>query len=673
MPLIVQGDLRVPGDKSISHRALMLAAAAEGRSRLSGLLTGEDCRSTAAVLRSLGVDVPEIPADGAELSIVSAGLAGWRAPDEPLDCGNSGTTARLMMGLLAGRPFCVTLTGDESLQRRPMRRVLDPLERMGAGVRELRAADRLPVEICGGRLGAIHHRSPKASAQIKSAVLLAGLSGGTPVQLHEPALSRDHTERLLSSLGVDIRGVAEEGGWTVAMEPPAGPLPPLDLRVPGDPSSAAFLVGLVLLADRGEIRIRDVCVNCTRTGFFRVLARMGGFVEFHEERRSGGERVADLIVRPAALMGTTVFGDEIPSMIDEVPILAALATRAEGETRIAGAEELRAKESDRIHVLVQNLRAVGVEAEELADGLVVNGSDRPLAGRVRTHGDHRIAMAFGVLARAPGNRIEVDHPEVASISFPGFWEILDELAGTRGPVSGGRPASASPPSAQREIIVAIDGPAGSGKSSTAKAVAASLGFRHLDSGAFYRALTWAALEEGPEPERWPELTALDLERLDVRGEPDDAGYMLSVQGHPVDSELREPRVNALVGRMASVPAVRDWLLEALRAAGISGGLVADGRDIGTVVFPDAELKVFLVAAAEERAVRRLREQGHPEPGRELIAAEAARLQARDRQDAERRVAPLLRAADAVLLDTTDLSFDAQVRAIERLARARRSG
>jgi 3-phosphoshikimate 1-carboxyvinyltransferase len=669
--LHVQGDVRVPGDKSITHRALMFAAAARGESRLAGLLAGADCRSTAEALRSLGVAIPELPADGAPITVSSGGLAAWHAPLAPLDCGNSGTTARLMMGLVAGRPFCSTLLGDDSLQQRPMRRVLDPLERMGARVRELGRADRLPVEICGGDLSPIRHRSHHASAQVKSAVLLAGLSGGVRVSIHEPHLSRDHTERLLAGMGVDVHGHAEEGGWTVELDPPDRPLPALDLHVPGDPSSAAFLVALVLLADRGELRIRDVCVNCSRTGFFRVLARMGGFVELHDERSMGGERVADLIVNPATLVGTSVAGDEVPSLIDEIPMLAVLATRAEGETRIVGAEELRAKESDRIRVIVENLRAIGADAEELADGLVVVGSDRPLAGRVRVHGDHRIALSFGVLARVPGHRIEIDHPEVVSISFPGFWSLLDALTGTTRPAPG--TAAPPPPAGEREMIIAIDGPAGSGKSSTARAVAAELGFRQLDSGAFYRALTWAALEEGPEPERWPEMTAADLERLDVRGEPEGSGFRFTVQGRRVESELREPRVNALVSRMAAVPAVRDWLLGALRAAGAKGGLVADGRDIGTVVFPGAELKIFLVAAPAERALRRLREQGHRDPVPELVAAEVSRLQARDRQDAERPVAPLLRAADAVLLDTTDLPFEAQVQAIVRLARARASG
>ncbi len=427
MKLHIAGDVAVPGDKSITHRALMLASAAEGESRLRGLLAGDDCRSTAAVLRALGVAVPELPADGGELRIASHGLAHWREPAEILDCGNSGTTTRLMLGLLAGRPFEATLTGDGSLRQRPMRRVTEPLGAMGARIDELEHADRLPIRMRGGALRPFQYTSPKASAQIKSALLFAGLSGGVPVRVAEPYPSRDHTERMLSAMGVQIVSGEGDDGWAVSLTPPAGPLPPLELAVPGDPSSAAFLVAAALLADTGELRIRDVGVNPTRIGFIRLLARMGAFVELHEERSAGGEPIADLVVRPAPLRGVEIGAAEVPALIDELPVIAALAARAEGETRITGAAELRAKESDRIRAMVGNLRAIGVEAEELPDGLVVRGSDRPLGGRIHSHGDHRIAMAFGALAARPENQIRIDDPDVVRISYPGFWAALARI------------------------------------------------------------------------------------------------------------------------------------------------------------------------------------------------------------------------------------------------------
>jgi 3-phosphoshikimate 1-carboxyvinyltransferase len=425
----ISAEVRVPGDKSLTHRALMFAAAARGESRLSGLLPGADCRSTAAVLGALGVEIPLLPPDGSPIRVRSAGIDGWHPPREILDCGNSGTTVRLMMGLLAGRPFCSTLTGDDSLRSRPMRRVTDPLTSMGARVRELGAPDRLPIELCGGPLEPLSYRSPKASAQIKSALLLAGLSAGVPVEVWEPGLSRDHSERILRSLGVQVEGTRSDDGWLVRLHPPTDPLPPLDMEVPGDPSSAAFVLSVALLARDGEVVVPNVGVNPTRTGFFAAVARMNGRIEVTNQRESGGEPVGDLIARPARLRGIEVGGAEIPSMIDELPVLAVLAARAEGETVVRGAEELRAKESDRIRVMVENLRGIGVVAEELPDGFIVRGTDRPLSGRIRTHHDHRIAMAFGVLAALPGAELDIEAPEIVDVSFPGFWETVRGLGG----------------------------------------------------------------------------------------------------------------------------------------------------------------------------------------------------------------------------------------------------
>ena len=429
MKLHIHGDTHVPGDKSITHRALMFAALAHGESRLTGLLPGEDCRSTASVLRALGCDIPDIPEDGSEIRVTGHGVGEWRRPAAELDCGNSCTTARLMMGILASRPFASTLTGDESLRGRPMRRVTAPLHRMGAHFNEAGQPDRLPIEIVGGPLRSLDYASPTASAQVKSAILLAGLTAGVPVSVTEPHLSRDHTERMLAALGVDVQSSQVEGGWRVAVPAHRRPLPAFDLRVPGDPSSAAFLAALALMADEGELVIRGVCVNPTRTGFFTIAERMGARIERTDERTEGGELVADLVVRPSTLRGTSVGGDEVPAAVDEIPILAVLAARAEGETRITGAGELRVKETDRIAAIAGNLRALGAEAEELDDGLVVRGSDKPLVGRIKTYGDHRIAMAFGVLGALPGNEVEIDDRECAAVSFPGFFDRLQELTG----------------------------------------------------------------------------------------------------------------------------------------------------------------------------------------------------------------------------------------------------
>lgn len=416
--------LRVPGDKSITHRALILAALATGRSRVLRPLTSADTRSTAAVLRALGAGVGEL-AD--ETFIDGAGLHGLRAAAGALDCGNSGTTARLLMGVLAGYPFESTLTGDASLRSRPMRRVTVPLSRMGAIFEELDAPDRLPIRLRGGELRPLSYDSPHASAQVKSALLLAGLTGGVRVSVTEPVLSRDHTERMLVRLGVPVvTGRRPDGRSGVALAP-ATRLTSFEMEIPGDASSAAFIAAHALLAATAPVRICDVGLNPTRAGFFDVVRRMGGRIEFANVRESCGEPIGDVIVERSALHGTTVTPAEIPALVDEVPVLAVLAARAEGITAVEGAAELRVKESDRIHALVSNLERIGASAEERPDGLVVQGGAHPLAGSIRAAGDHRIAMAFGVLGAATDVAIDIDDRDVVDVSFPGFWALLDEL------------------------------------------------------------------------------------------------------------------------------------------------------------------------------------------------------------------------------------------------------
>ena len=422
--LTVSGEVRVPGDKSISHRALMLAALATGESRVRGVLESADVHSTAGVLRALGARVPDLDAD---LRIGGGGLHGLRASSAPLDCGNSGTTTRLMAGICAGYPFESLFVGDASLSRRPMRRIARPLEAMGAQV--TLHADSLPMTIHGGALRPIEWMNEKSSAQVKSAILLAALVGGVDAVVREPDASRDHSERMLRASGVIV--TAHDGAVQII---PAAALRPLDIEVPGDPSSAAFFAALAVLADSGELHVRGVGLNPTRTGFYAALRRMGATLRFEDEHDQGGEPVGTIVASASAgvLRATVAQGAEIPSMIDELPLLACVAARASGTTEIRGAAELRVKESDRIAAVVANLRTLGADAEELPDGLRITGSDRPLRGRVITHGDHRLAMAFGILGAIPGNAITVDDPACAIVSFPGFWELLASVTGHSG-------------------------------------------------------------------------------------------------------------------------------------------------------------------------------------------------------------------------------------------------
>ncbi len=411
----------VPGDKSLSHRALMFAALATGDSVLRGVLPSADVRSTAGVLHALGVDLPLSWGRDDTLRITGLGRRGLRTPTRQLDCGNSGTTTRLMAGIVAGHPMQATFTGDASLSRRPMRRIARPLTQMGASF-TFAAEDGLPMTVQGGDLGDIDWVSPTASAQVKSAILLAALVSGRSARVQEPTRSRDHTERMLGALGAPVI-ITEDA---VLLDPVAS-LRPLEFDVPGDPSSALFLIASAVL--RGiPLEVRNVGINETRSGAFPVLARMGVALVFANEREVGGEPVADIHVAPTAgLRGTAIGGDEIPSLIDEIPILACVAACAEGETRITDAAELRVKESDRIAAVVSNLRAIGADADELPDGMVIRGGARALQGAVLTHADHRIAMAFGVLGALGDNAVRVDDPACVDVSFPGFWEALASL------------------------------------------------------------------------------------------------------------------------------------------------------------------------------------------------------------------------------------------------------
>ncbi|HSG46961.1 MAG TPA: 3-phosphoshikimate 1-carboxyvinyltransferase [Longimicrobiales bacterium] len=421
--------LRVPGDKSITQRALILSALAEGESRLRGLLPAADPRSTAAALRQLGADLPPIPHDGSEIRVRGVGLRGLRVPSGPLDLGNSGTGARLLLGVLAAQPFRSVLTGDDSLKTRPMRRVTEPLARMGAVFQWLHAEGTLPLAVGPTRgLKGVDLDLPVASAQVKSALLLAGVAGGVPVLLSEPGPSRDHTERMLTGVGATVVSHVRGPGRRVELRDPPERLRPLDMEVPGDPSSAAFPVLAALLGvGAGEVRVEGVGLNPTRTGFVDLFRRMGGQVEMEVTGEAGGEPVGTVTARASALEAIEIGAHEVVRAIDELPAIAVAAARARGRTRITGAGELRVKETDRIRALVWNLQAVGVACRELDDGLEVVGTDARLAGSVQSFHDHRIAMVFGVLGAQRRNAIEVTGAEAVEVSFPGFWSFLEEM------------------------------------------------------------------------------------------------------------------------------------------------------------------------------------------------------------------------------------------------------
>ncbi len=434
----LEGRLGVPGDKSISHRAILFGALARGRTEISGLLESLDCLSTLNAVRRLGAEVTR---KGAGHYLVDgAGLRGLVEPDDILDCGNSGTSARLLLGVLAGQPFWSVMTGDESLRRRPMGRVADPLRLMGATVVGRDGGRRLPLCIGGTRpLRAIVHRSPVASAQVKTAVLLAGLWADGPVTVEEPALSRDHTERMLGSFGA--RFEIEPRRVTIT---PGEELHGRPVSVPGDISSAAFfLVAASIVAD-SRVTVESVGVNPTRTGLLDVLGAMGADVSRSRpssprERGQGGESgadgtqtgepAADLTVASADLRGTEVGGELVPRLIDEIPVLAVAACAADGVTRVRDAAELRVKESDRIRAIATELGHMGADIVELADGLEIRGGRRLRGAAVQSAGDHRIAMALAVAGLCADGPTVIDDTDCIATSFPGFVQSLNELAG----------------------------------------------------------------------------------------------------------------------------------------------------------------------------------------------------------------------------------------------------
>ncbi len=417
--------LTVPGDKSITHRVLMIAALSQGSSRIGGALTALDARSTARVLRQLGAGISPLR-EGAMVTV--KGVSRFSAPPIPLDCGNSGTAARLLLGLLAGHPFGATVTGDRSLRGRPMRRVTDPLAAMGATIAGADSGDRLPLTIQGGNLRPLRYAMPVASAQVKSALLLAGLSGRVPVAVREGVggTSRDHTERLLAAFGFAL---PVRDGW-IEFDPSSGYLEPFSTEIPGDPSSAAFLLAAAMLGRAPRrLRISGVALNPTRTGFLAVIRRMGALVETEQLGTVLGEPIGDLVLTPGDLQATDIPASEVPGVIDEIPVLAALAARCLGTTIFHQVGELRVKESDRLGLLTTNLQGLGVEAVAEGDTLRVTGTRGPLKGRIRTADDHRLAMAFGVLGASPRVDLVVDNPDCAGVSFPGFWKVLSSLRG----------------------------------------------------------------------------------------------------------------------------------------------------------------------------------------------------------------------------------------------------
>lgn len=423
-PAHLRGTVSVPGDKSISHRAAMLNALADGEAIVQNFLPGDDCRATLDVLQALGIDWSlEEEAGATMLRIAGSGLGGLREPADVLDCGNSGTTMRLMSGVLAGQRFYSVLTGDDSLRRRPMARVVEPLRSMGAYLDGRDGGRFAPLSIRGGGLHGIRYALPIASAQVKSCVLLAALFAEGETVVEEPESTRDHTERMLSAMGARI---GREGPAIRIV--PGARLQPLSMRVPNDISAAAFWMVAAAVHPDAELRLTGVGINSTRAGVIDALRTMGADLALEEERVVAGEPVADIVVRSSRLNGTVISGPTVLSAMDEVPALAVAAACADGTTEIRDAAELRVKESDRVRSVVSQLTALGVRIEERPDGMVVHGGGLR-GGEATAFGDHRLAMALAVAGLVSDDGVTVNEAECVSVSYPDFWTEIERLSG----------------------------------------------------------------------------------------------------------------------------------------------------------------------------------------------------------------------------------------------------
>ncbi|MCM3566793.1 3-phosphoshikimate 1-carboxyvinyltransferase [Neobacillus mesonae] len=415
----LNGEVVIPGDKSISHRSVMFGAIAHGETTVTNFLPGEDCLSTISCFRKLGVQIEE---ENGKLRIFGNGFEGLKEPSEVLDVGNSGTTIRLLMGILAGRPFFSTLAGDQSIAKRPMTRVTGPLKKMGTFIDARENGAYTPIAIRGGNLRPIHYQLPVASAQVKSSILLAGLQANGETTIVEPSETRDHTERMIQQFGGEIykdnRTITVKGGQK---------LQSATVHVPGDISSAAFFLVAGAVVPGSEILLKNVGLNPTRTGILEVLKNMGANIEILHQDTDSFEPSGDIIIKSSSLTGTVVEGDLIPKLIDEIPIIALMATQAEGKTVIKDAEELKVKETNRIDTVVNELKKLGASIEATADGMIIYGQTRLTGGTVSSHGDHRIGMMLAIAALLSDDEVILENPESISVSYPNFFEHLNNL------------------------------------------------------------------------------------------------------------------------------------------------------------------------------------------------------------------------------------------------------
>lgn len=645
----LKGEITVPGDKSISHRALLLSSQMLGTTIITGLLEGEDVLRTADALRLLGVTINK---NNDQWHVHGVGIGGLQEPNNVLDMGNSGTGARLLMGLLAPYPFSSIFSGDRSLSKRPMERVITPLSQMGASF-TARAGGRLPLAMAGtANPLPITYILPVASAQVKSAILLAGLNTPGTTTVIEPHATRDHTENMLEHFGIPVERTQAENGLAITITgQPTLTYQDRELIVPADPSSTAFPVVAALLVEGSEVTLRNICMNPSRIGLYSTLREMGADITFTNEHVEAGEKVADMQVKYSQLHGVTVPAARAPSMIDEYPILAVAAAFAQGKTIMQGIQELRVKESDRAQAIVDGLLACGVQASIEGENLLVTGQKQPRGeAMVTTHYDHRIAMSFLIMGLATRKPILVDDASAIATSFPDFSKQMHML--------GAQIKQDRRTEPRKPMVIAIDGPAASGKGTLARRIAEKFSLTYLDTGSLYRAVAYQLIKTNA-------ATDDDIEAIRI-------AESITLQDISAP-ELRQENVGQLASKVSAIAGVRSALLQFQRNIINEGnGAVLDGRDIGTVVFPNATVKFFLTASLEARARRRHKQlQGQ---GIEVVYDSVLRdLTERDKRDETRTIAPLTAAKDAMTIDTSTMDINSVFEKVKRMVEERVKG
>lgn len=639
----LSGNLTIPGDKSISHRSLIIASQLLGNATITNMLESEDVLCTANALRLAGVTISQQASDKS-WHVQGVGIGGLQQPDDVMDMGNSGTSTRLLAGLFSPYPYLSVFTGDDSLRKRPMKRVITPLSEMSV---QFMANDKmtLPLAMKGAdKPLPITYALPVASAQVKSAIMLAALNIQGDTTVIEATPTRDHTERMFDAVGIPVNVTQQEDGTHITVTGcPKQSYQDREFSVPGDPSSAAFLTVAALITPNSSVTLPNICMNVSRIGIYTTLKEMGADISFTNERLVQGEPIADIVVKSSTLKGITIPAERAPSMIDEYPILSVAAAFAQGTTIMQGLDELRVKESNRFDAIVNGQRACGVDVQVDGDKIVIQGAPTAMGdATITTNLDHRIAMSFLIMGLRTDTPVTVDDVSAINTSFPNFIGLMQQCGAQIQAKEDKNPFAQLRRKSDHNIVVAIDGPAASGKGTLARKLADYYDVQHLDTGGLYRASALKLLSQNGDPNNI-----------------DDAiKAAQSIDYHDLTNRrLREEQVGNTASIISAIPQVRDTLLDFQRNfASRDGGAILDGRDIGTVVCPNASIKIFVTASIEARAKRRHKQLQNQ--GIEVVYESVLDdLIERDKRDQERNIAPLTAADDAILLDTTDMTVD----------------